>query len=169
MITIKDLLGTYWAQITYLITGIGVLIFYWIKRIYDFKTKKNEIRYSLYYQRKIESFDQFCQLYNEIVIHLFDIITCYSNKEIAFKKLDEKVLLMMKSFAQLRFFSNSTEFERSTDVIQSFKKIYELLKDDLRNYSMTKQKEIELTELIEENRVDFKGLIEMYQSDFDVR
>jgi hypothetical protein len=57
--TFKDLLTTYWSQVTLILIAIGSLIFYFIKRHYDNSSKKIEINHSLFQQYKLKTVNDF--------------------------------------------------------------------------------------------------------------
>ncbi len=56
---IEELFTTYWSQVTLLIIGIG----YFIKRIFDQKSKKLEINHSLFQQNRINAVSKFLSTY----------------------------------------------------------------------------------------------------------
>lgn len=56
-----DIINKYLALVIPLLTFFG----YWVKRYYDYKTKKNEIKYSLFYQNKINAIKEFFISYSE--------------------------------------------------------------------------------------------------------
>ena len=57
-----DLLTTYWSQITLVFLAIG----YFIKRIFDDKSKKLEITYSLFQQNRINAVNNFFSNYTKV-------------------------------------------------------------------------------------------------------
>lgn len=59
--SIEKLLTVYWSQVTLLLVAIG----YFLKRIFDLKNKKVEIRYTLFQQKKIEAITKFVDRYNK--------------------------------------------------------------------------------------------------------
>jgi len=56
---IEEIFTTYWSQVTLLIIGIG----YFIKRIFDQKSKKLEINHSLFQQNRINAVSKFLSTY----------------------------------------------------------------------------------------------------------
>jgi hypothetical protein len=58
----QDLLTTYWSQVTLLLLTVG----YFIKRIFDNKSKKLEISYSLFQQNRINTVNNFFSNYAKV-------------------------------------------------------------------------------------------------------
>lgn len=59
MITIKELLTTYWSQTTLILFAIGFIA----KSIIDLRSKKIEINHSLFQQKRLESLNMFFSTY----------------------------------------------------------------------------------------------------------
>jgi len=59
----KELLITYWSQVTLLLLAIASLIFYFIKRHFDNKSKKIEINHSIYQQNRLSAVNRFFENY----------------------------------------------------------------------------------------------------------
>lgn len=59
---IKDILTTYWSQSVLLILGIA----YFVKRLFDNKSKKIEIKYSLFQQSRITAVNIFFSNYAKV-------------------------------------------------------------------------------------------------------
>jgi hypothetical protein len=57
--TIEKLFTEYWSQVTLLLIGFG----YFIKRIFDNISKKQEINHSLFQQKKLENINSFFATY----------------------------------------------------------------------------------------------------------
>lgn len=73
---LKDILTTYWSQITLLLVGIGYLI----KRGLDIKSKKLEINHSLFQQNRLYAINRFFESYAKVElmwnqIAIYDIIS----------------------------------------------------------------------------------------------
>ena len=57
--TVKDLLTTYWSQVTLILLAIGYLL----KRLLDIKSKKTEINHSLFQQNRIIAVKSYFSIY----------------------------------------------------------------------------------------------------------
>jgi hypothetical protein len=83
---IKDLLTTYWSQVTLILIAIGYLV----KRILDNKSKKIEINHSLFQQNRINAVKMFFSKYAkaELMWHQIAIFEILNNK-IPTKEIDK--------------------------------------------------------------------------------
>jgi hypothetical protein len=84
--TIKDLLTTYWSQVTLILLALGYLV----KRILDIKTRKAEINHSLFQQNRITSVKTFFAKYAKAEL-MWHQLTVYEilDKKLSAKELDK--------------------------------------------------------------------------------
>jgi len=61
MITIKELFTIYWSQFTIILLGLG----YFIKRLFDSISKKNEINHTLFQQKRLDAVNKFYLNYSD--------------------------------------------------------------------------------------------------------
>ena len=60
---LSDLFTTYFPQVTLILGAVASLGFYFIKRGYDLKSKKVEIKHSIFQQNKLDSIKSFFSEY----------------------------------------------------------------------------------------------------------
>ncbi len=84
--TLKDLLTTYWSQVTLILLALGYLI----KRILDIKSKKTEVNHSLFQQNRIIAVKTFFSKYAkaELMWHQLEIYDVF-NKKLTAKEIDK--------------------------------------------------------------------------------
>ena len=116
---IEQLFTTYWSQVTLLLIGFG----YFVKRIFDQKSKKLEINHSLFQENRITAISNFLSTYaktelmwREIAIYKILSNTLDANKidSIIWPPLNE----MKKSVLELKiYFEGETHlnFEKMLD------------------------------------------------------
>ncbi len=63
--SLKELLTTYFPQLTLILGGLGVLIFYFIKRYFDLNAKKVETRYAIFQQSRIDALRKYFDSYTK--------------------------------------------------------------------------------------------------------
>ena len=123
-ITLKDILTTYWAQTVLLMAVIGFLL----KRIFDLRTKKIEVKQSLFQQNRntaiirfIDTYIGLQSLYRQILSQTFD------NNNIGntdFNKLaDEKYEQLYSSFFYFTIFLDPLEQARYADLVTEMRNI----------------------------------------------
>lgn len=116
---IEELFTTYWSQVTLLLVGVG----YFIKRVFDQKSKKLEINHSLFQQNRIVAVSNFLSAYGktelmwrEIAIYkiLSDAIEVNQIDNIIWPPLNElkKTVLELKIYFEGEGYSN---FEKILD------------------------------------------------------
>jgi len=119
---LKELLTTYYPQIILVLGGFWSLIFYFIKRNFDLKSKKIEIKYTLFQQNRINAIQEFLSSYKNIE-HVYNEIDYYriENEKCDEKEFDFKFQPLFNKFREaysnLYFYFNPEERE-------DFKKIY---------------------------------------------
>lgn len=86
MITFKDILTTYWTQCVFILLGFG----YFIKRLLDLKSKKNEINYTIFQQKRLETLQNFTTSYLEVE-HLWMTLPIYRilERKLSAKDIDD--------------------------------------------------------------------------------
>lgn len=65
-ITFQQLFTSYFPQVTLIIGAVVSLPLYFIKRYFDLKTKKIEVRYALFQQNKIDSIKNYFTAYSTL-------------------------------------------------------------------------------------------------------
>jgi hypothetical protein len=112
----KELLTTYWSQLTLIFVGIGSLIFYFTKRYFDNKSKKIEINHSLYQQNRLKSINRFFGNYAKAErmwsqIALYDILS----RKLAPKEIDKIISPVLnelkKNLLELRIYFTETDYK----------------------------------------------------------
>jgi len=73
--SLKELLTTYFPQVTLILGTIFSVILYFIKRRFDLKSKKFEVKYSLFQQNKIDAVKNYFIVYSTIERVLLKIST----------------------------------------------------------------------------------------------
>jgi hypothetical protein len=105
------LFGTYWPQITLVLLGIG----YIIKRIFDNKSKRMEIDYTVYRQFKLNAITSFLEAYSLVQtmwlnLNYFEVF----EGKLTGKELDEFVWnsleKMKKSTIDLKIYYEETDY-----------------------------------------------------------
>ena len=123
-ITLKDILTTYWAQTILLLAALGFLL----KRFFDLRTKKIEIKQSLFQQNRniaivrfIDTYIGLQSLYRQILGQTFD-----SNKIVNtdFNKLiDERFEQLYASYFYFKVFLDPLEQARYADLVTEMQNI----------------------------------------------
>jgi hypothetical protein len=123
-ITLKDILTTYWAQTVLLLAALGFLL----KRIFDIRTKKIEVKQSLFQQNRntaivrfIDTYIGLQSLYRQILSQTFD-----SNKigNADFNKLiEEKYEQLYASYFYFKIFLDPLEQVRYGDLVTEMQNI----------------------------------------------
>lgn len=115
------LIAEYWSQITLLLLGVG----YFIKRVYDHKSKKLEINFTLFQQHKINAVSNFLDSYsktiwmfNELSFYkvLRHLYTAEQIDEIVFPPLNE----MRKSTLEIEIYFDDIVYEDFKIIMTEF-------------------------------------------------
>jgi len=98
--TLKDLLTTYWSQVTLILLAFSYLI----KRILDIKSKKTEVNHSLFQQNRIMAVKTFFSRYAkaELMWHqlaIFDVL----NHKLTTKEMDQIIFLQLNELQETLF------------------------------------------------------------------
>jgi len=131
--TIKEIFTTYWSQFTLLFLALGYLI----KYILDLISKKREINFSIYQNRKLDSINKFFLNYAKVENMWFDLalypilrgeINAYQIDKIIFGSINElkSSILEIKLFLTIEESKNfELLYERMMNISQKLKKLYE--------------------------------------------
>ncbi len=116
---IKEVLTTYWSQSVLIVLGIS----YFVKRIFDSKSKKIEIKYSLFQQHKIVAVNTFLSNYAkvEFMWHKVPHWDILGNK-ISVEQTDEMIWPPLYALKQSLF---ELKVYFSGDDHKHFEKLYE--------------------------------------------
>ena len=123
-ITLKDILTTYWAQTVLLMAVLGFLL----KRIFDLRTKKIEVKQSLFQQNRntaiirfIDTYIELQSLYRQILSQTFDNNTI-GNTDF-YKLAEEKYEQLYSSFFYFKIFLDPLEQARYADLVTEMRNI----------------------------------------------
>jgi hypothetical protein len=129
-ITLKDILTTYWAQTVLLLATLGFLL----KRIFDIRAKKIEVKQSLFQQNRntaivrfIDKYIGLQSLYRQFLSQTFD-----SNKigNIDFNKLiEEKYEQLYASYFYFKIFLDLLEQARYAHLVTEMQNIFSKIID----------------------------------------
>lgn len=136
--SIKEILTTYWSQTTLILFGIGFLI----KSYIDLKSKKTEINYNLFQQKKLESINTFfsnCatteQMWKDISI--YDVLEKnFTSKEIdkyIFPHLNE----LSRNVLELKIYLSEKEHKDFELILKNMFQINSKLSDLYFDFSDT--------------------------------
>ena len=171
---LKDLLTTYWSQMTLLLLAVG----YFVKRIFDNKSKKIEINHSLLQQNRISSLNKFFANYTIVEllwnqIELFNILS----KKIEPKEIDAIVFPpindLKKSLLEMKILFNRndfSQFEIITDNIISINQKLSQLYFDINCEQNINSKscdfEIYKMKILKSNKVLLEGVCSRIRKSF---
>lgn len=129
MITIHELLTTYWSQITLLLLGFG----YILQRSLDLKSKKIEINHSLFQQKKLESINNFFGCYakaEQMWTHLaiYDIL----DRKLSAQEIDyiiyPHINELRRSAMELQIFFDENDHKYFLEIVKNIETINMTLK-----------------------------------------
>ena len=125
----KDFITTYASYITLVILGLG----YFIKRVYDLKTKKIDAKHSLFQQNKISAIIQFFSVYSKVdsMWHSFPIHQVLDRK-FSLDEIDKKLLPLSElkiSILQLTLYLCKEEINPFESILTGFQKINKQVSD----------------------------------------
>jgi hypothetical protein len=123
-ITLKDILTTYWAQTVLLLATLGFLI----KRIFDLRTKKIEVKQNLFQQNRnaaiirfIDKYIGLQSLYRQILSQTFD--TNKISKTDFNELIEDKYEQLYASYFYFKMFLDPLEQVRYADLITEMQNI----------------------------------------------
>ena len=131
---LEDLLTTYWAQTTLIITLLIGVIGYFIKRFFDTKSKKIEINHTLYQQNRLTTVNRFFEsyadaekLWNEISI--YKVVT----KEYSTVDMDSLTRPILneldRSLFELMIYFENDEYKKFEKLVSNIKSIHNKVRD----------------------------------------
>jgi hypothetical protein len=136
---IKEILTTYWSQSVLIILGIA----YFIKRIFDSKSKKLEIKYSLFQQNRIIAVNTFFSNYAKVEfmwhqIPYWDIL----EHKIRANQIDEIVwpplYALKQSLFELKVYFPEVDHKHFEKLYNNFLSLNKILLDANIDYSESK-------------------------------
>lgn len=131
MITLTEALTTYWTQTTFVILAIV----YFIKRFFDNQSKKIEINYNLFQQRRLEAFNKFFINYAKAeqmwkMINVNQIMY----KRVSAKELDDIIFPFLNdlktNLLELRMFISDKEYSFFKQISDNMESIQVKLSND---------------------------------------
>ena len=123
--SLTELLSTYFPQVALLLGGFGALMFYFIKRYFDLKSKKIEIRHTVFQNNKLDAIKSYFFAYTimERAISSISTVRIVTNKYTT-QELDEIMKTpidnLLSSNLNLTLFLDNNllvQFDKITDQI----------------------------------------------------
>jgi len=117
---LKEILTTYWSQMTLVLLAIGYLI----KRIFDDRSKKAEINHTLYQQNRISALTNFFRNYAAVElmwkqIHIWAIV----QNKLSEKEIDEyiwpSINLLKTSVIELKLYFDKVDHDLFEKLLES--------------------------------------------------
>jgi hypothetical protein len=161
--TVKDLLTTYWSQVTLILLAIGFLI----KRLLDIKSKKTEINHSLIQQNRITAVKNYFSIYakTELMWQQLSIYEILDHKFPA-KEIDKMIFPSLNALQEITielklYFEEDYQkyFEQLTNGIQSINGKLNGLYSNLKMDMTTTQKVIDYDGFKEEVFINNKVIM----------
>ncbi|KJF44640.1 hypothetical protein [Draconibacterium sediminis] len=121
---VKDLLTTYWSQMTLVLLGIGYLI----KRVLDIKLKKREINHDLFQRNRIGVVNRFFESYAQMEL-VWEHIAVYEilNRKYSTKEIDEIIFPSLNKLSnilfELKIYFAKSDMSNFEEVVEGMKKI----------------------------------------------
>lgn len=118
---IKEILTTYWSQSVLIILGIA----YFVKRLFDSKAKKIEIKYSLFQQNRIIAVNTFFLNYAKVEF-MWHKLPYYAilNHKMTPEEIDEIIWPplydLKKSIFELKIYFDANEHKYFNDLYENF-------------------------------------------------
>lgn len=149
--TIKELFTTYWSQFTLLLLTFGYLI----KYVFDFISKKKEINFSIYQNRKLESINKFFLNYARVENMWLDLsvypilkgeLNAYKIDEIIFGPINE----LRSSTFEIKLFSNDDESKNFVLLYESMMSINQKLRELYNKTTFTGVKPLKVSDEVYE-------------------
>jgi hypothetical protein len=121
---LRDLLTTYWSQVTLILVGIG----FFIQRIYNLRSKKSEIRYSLFQENRLTAVRTFFSSY-AIVTTMWHQLPIYQifKREIKATEMDKLIWpplnALHASILELKIYFSDNDHKTFELIYDNFLKI----------------------------------------------
>jgi len=117
---LKEILTTYWSQMTLLLLAIGYLI----KRIFDDKSKKAEINHTLYQQNRISALTNFFRNYAAVElmwkqIHIWAIVQNKLSAEEIDKYIWPSLNSLKTSVIELKLYFDKVDHDLFEKLLES--------------------------------------------------
>ncbi len=172
--TIKDMLTTYWSQITLILFGIGFLI----KSSIDLSSKKTEINHSLFQQKKLESINSFFSNYASTAQMWKDIpIYKILERKMTAKEIDNYIFPLMnelrRNVVELKIYFKENEHKNFVSILENMHDIKGKLHEEYFHFGDNKtiiEKSNDFQcfrdEKLKENENIFKKITTKLQRDF---
>lgn len=128
-ITLKEILTTYWSQVTLLILGVA----YFMKNLIDLKSKKTELNHNLFQERKLNALNSFFKSYSSIYLMWYNF-TPYSviNGRYNLDDLDDMIFTKLNELntivLELKIYFNKKNHQEFEYILASMYNINALLK-----------------------------------------
>jgi hypothetical protein len=158
----KTIFETYWNQILIILAMAG----YFGKRAFDLKSKKVEISYTVFQQKKLEALEYFVTQYNTIDFKILDVqLKPVIESKLTYREFDNryffeyitKLLTIVKS---LNIYCSSAEISLidkiSSNIIKiqaSFKPVFDSLGDEKEKRIIGEKVKENAFKILEENHV----------------
>ncbi|RZK06554.1 MAG: hypothetical protein EOO46_15175 [Flavobacterium sp.] len=169
-ITLKDILTTYWAQTVLLLATLGFLI----KRLFDLRTKRIEMKQSLFQQNRniaiirfIDAYVGLQGLYRQILSQTFDLNKIGNSN--FYNLIDDKYEQLYSSYFYFKFFLDPLEQVRYADLVKEMQNIFSKIADvatksssDDKNLMIADLKQY-ISEKLKENNDNIKVIGEIFR------
>ena len=153
----RELLTTYSSLLTLVIVGIGSLIFYFIRRYFEYESKKTEINHSLYQQNRLSAVNRFFESYAKAEL-MWDQIAIYDilSRNIPPKEIDQLVFPSLnelrKNLYELMIYFNESDHKKFKLILYNVesinRKMSELyFEDDPKITDINKSNEFQLIKM----------------------
>jgi len=175
VITTRELLTTYWSQLTLLLLGAGFII----KRILDTRSKKVEINHSLFQQKRLESVNSFFTNYAKAEamwtsLAIWDILeNRLKSKEIDqiisphLNELERNVLELQIFFKENEHKHFSEIMDNLHDINRALKKVYFDYNPNTTVIARSNEYQFKCEEKLRENKAIFKKLSTVIRTTFE--
>ncbi len=127
---LKELLTTYWSQVTLLLLGIA----FFIKRLFDNKSKKVEINHSLFQQNKIDTVNNYFKNYARVELMWRQIQTWkIFSREVSTVEMDNIIWPplndLKQSILELKLYFDDDIHTHFNEILENFLSINSELMD----------------------------------------
>jgi hypothetical protein len=137
MITAEDLLTTYWPQTIIILATVGYLS----KRFFDHTGKKEEIKFEVYYDHKIEVIKEYYKVYGSLDKAVRDARSYFLNTRLTFEFIKNDIWPAM---TEIKNITHEMVFFAKKNEIEMFQTITDLFIDEVDIYVDNRTNEINL-------------------------